>query len=76
MEIFAQKLSLIRWLTDLNDISIIKKIEEIRKNYFFEHGLSRLSIEEIIERNELSENDIKNNRLIEQDSLSAYFERK
>lgn len=76
MDIYAKKISLIHWLTELNDISLINKIEEIKDRFSNSFVQSTLSVEDLIQRHSQSENEIIDNLLINQDILSAYFENK
>jgi len=74
MEIHTRKLSIIHWLTELNDVSIISKIENIKnKHRSPKQELTPITIDELILRHQQSENDIQNNQLIDQDELSNFF---
>jgi hypothetical protein len=70
MDMSLKKITLIRWLTELNDISVINKIEQLRNMQ--EHV--PMTIDELISRHLQSENDIQNNNLIEQSELQKYYQ--
>jgi hypothetical protein len=77
MDITIKKLSLIHWLTELNDISIINRIENIRNMQSSSIKEPKtFTIEELINRHLQSENDIRKNNLINQDELVNYFDNK
>ena len=76
MDFAAKKLSLIHWLSELNDLSVLNRIESIQSEIMNFKNIHPMSIDELLQRHLKSEADIKNNALISQDKLVAYFENK
>ena len=76
MDFAAKKLSLIHWLSELNDLSVLNRIESIQSEIMNLKNIQPMSIDELLLRHLQSEEDIKNNALISQDKLVAYFENK
>jgi hypothetical protein len=78
MNILAKKLTLIEWITEINDEKLIKKIEEIKINSSTKkvNSLKEMSIEEFMKRYTKSEKDIEAGNLIAQEEAKKYFSRK
>jgi hypothetical protein len=76
MDTISKKLSLIKWLTELNDSVIINKIEKLKELHDRQKNYSTFSIDDLVARHKRSEDDIANNRTIDQKELIAYFSSK
>ncbi len=68
MNIQAEKIKLIEWLLDVENISVLKKVAEVRA-HSVEKGLPKLSIEDLQTRALDSEDAIKNGNLTTFDEL-------
>ena len=75
MNILAKKISLIEWITAINDEKIINKIEEIKikSSHNKVNVLKEMSIEEFIKRYNKSEKDIEAGNLVAQEDAKKYF---
>lgn len=75
MNILAKKMSLIEWISAINDEKIIIKIEEIKINSSRNkaNALKEMSIEEFIKRYDKSEKDIEAGNVIAQEDAKKYF---
>ncbi len=76
MNIQAKKLSLIRWLSQLGDEAVLEKIERIRFGSFSGAEGSPMSLEEFLQRNLRSQQDITTGNLMAQDKAEEYFRQK
>ena len=75
MNILAKKLSLIEWITEINDEKIINKIEEIKEKVSPKKAntLKEMSIEEFMKRYAKSEKDIEAGNLVAQEDAKKYL---
>ena len=74
MDISYKKLSLIRWLAEINDIVLINKIEKLRNTQTkIVENQNPISIDNLIARHKISESDIVNNNTIDQKNLTTYY---
>ncbi|MBM2817085.1 MAG: hypothetical protein HW421_3847 [Ignavibacteria bacterium] len=76
MDLATKKLSLIQWLSELNDISIINKIEKLKSEIITHQNLMPLTIDDLIDRHNQAEQDIRTNSMIDQEALASYFQNK
>ena len=71
-EIHAEKLDLIGWIYNIQDISIIEKLKSIQKKIViekYESSLKPMSQDELFDRAKEANNAIENNDIISQDNL-------
>jgi len=71
-QIQAEKLDLIGWIYNIQDISIIEKLKSIRENFTvekYEASLSPMTTQELVNRAEEANKAIKNNDIISQEDL-------
>ena len=76
MDITLKKLSLIKWITEIEDDVVISKIEELKELDSSKKNEAVLSINELIARHKRSEEDINSSRTIKQEELNAFFKNK
>lgn len=78
MDIAVKKVELISWLTKLQDETILKKVEALRKSSIKEIYDLRTpgSVEELQRKLDQSEVDIKAGRIHTQEEVELYFKSK
>ena len=76
-QIQAEKLDLIGWIYNIQDISVIEKLKSIQKNIViekYEASLKPMSEKELIDRAKEANKAIENNDVISQDDLKKETE--
>jgi len=76
-QIQAEKLDLIGWIYNIQDISVIEKLKSIQKNIViekYEASLKPMSEKELIDRAKEAKKAIENNDVISQDDLKKETE--
>jgi predicted transcriptional regulator len=75
MNIHTEKLDLIEWISKLNDISIIEKIQEIRKNYIHSKDWGDTLYQEEIESIEEGLKDLEEGRVHSHETAKKVYEK-
>lgn len=78
MDIAVKKVELIEWLARLQDEKLIQRIEALKKksvNEWYEQRMPK-NLTQILEKVKLSEQDVIENNVHEQDSVENYFKAK
>lgn len=78
MDISVKKIDLIEWLTRLQDERLLEKIDHLRKESIQESYQSRTpgTLEELQEKLDRSEEDIKAGRVYSQQEVEQFFKKK
>ncbi len=77
-QIQAEKLDLIGWIYNIQDITIIERIKSIQRNIVvdkYEASLSPMSKQELVDRAKEANKAIDNNDIITQDRLEKEIQR-
>ncbi|MEA3445850.1 MAG: hypothetical protein U9R19_14120 [Bacteroidota bacterium] len=76
-EVQADKLSLISWVSQLQDISLIEKLKDVQRNSMlktYEASLKPFSNEELVSKANAANKAIKNNEVLSQEDLIKEIE--
>lgn len=78
MDIALKKIELIEWLTRVQDEALLQRIEALRKGSLKEAYLLRVpkTMEELQDKLDRSEEDIKAGRVHAQEDVETYFKTK
>jgi hypothetical protein len=74
MNVQAEKLELITWLAQLQDVNLLEKLKELRQNAerkAYEASLKPMTVDELIARAQASNEDIKAGRIYSREEVET-----
>ena len=74
MDIAVKKIELIQWLTNLEDETMLRKLEKVKKT--MRYPMRSMETKELESRLSRSEKDIKAGRVYSHDQVVKYFKKK